>query len=88
MLRSLVVLVVLVPASPALALDHDRDDQSEPVRVAIEACGPGSDLHCLEELRKVCHAHPTFRCYYSRKARIDAIRQVGFPDDRARGRDE
>ena len=56
--------------------------------VAREACGSDPSAHCLQELRKVCHEHATFRCYYSRKARLDAIRQVGFPVERLHHGDE
>lgn len=53
------------------------------VQVTQEACGSHPQAQCLTELRKVCHEHPTFRCYYSRKDRMDAIRQVEFPAEEA-----
>lgn len=61
---------------------------SEHAGVMREACGPVPEAKCLAELRKVCHDHFTFRCYYSRKDRLDAIREVGFPEDRIHALDE
>lgn len=49
--------------------------------VIEEACGHHPQAPCLSELRKICHQHPTFHCYHSRKARMDGFRQVVLPDD-------
>lgn len=77
------VLLALPPS--ALAAPPDTPEWT---LVAREACGSEALAQCLDELRKVCHEHATFRCYYSRKARFDALHRAGLPDPRPHDRDE
>lgn len=80
---------VLLPlAALGLAAAPAAAATPEAIRVAQEACGDDPQPKCLMELRKVCHELATFRCYYSRKSRLDALRQIGFPEDRPRLADE
>ena len=87
-MRTIVCLAVLCQVSAASGVEPSSVEMVEHVKVAKEACGGNPSFNCLAELKKVCHAHLTFRCYYSRKDRLDAVRQVGFPDPRARELDE
>lgn len=79
----MVRMIVLAAAlGHVAAIGHALAETSEHAEVAREACGSAPQPKCLAELRKVCHDHFTFRCYYSRKGRLDAIREVGFPENR------
>lgn len=76
------VLLSAISAVFLLAGIHAASAQTpEWALVIAEACGHHPQAPCLSELRKVCHQHPTFRCYHSRKDRMDGFRQVGLPDD-------
>lgn len=60
---------------------------TEAARVTREACGEDPEPECLAQLKKVCRAKITFKCYYARKRRIDGD---GAPDtpERADERDD
>ena len=88
MFRTTVLLAALSAPALTLAVESSSFQMAEHRQVAREACGTNPADNCLAELKKVCHARLTFRCYYSRKDRLDAIREVGFPEDRARAYDE
>lgn len=80
MSRTVLILAALVASTACFADEENTSLSSEHAAVMEEACGPSPQPRCIEELKKVCHSQFTFRCYYSRKARLDAIRQTGFPE--------
>lgn len=81
MSRTILILAALVASTACLASEENTSLSSEHAAVMEEACGSSPQSRCIEELRKVCHSQFTFRCYYSRKARLDAIRHTGFQEE-------
>ena len=88
MVRTIVFAALLGQGCALAAVEPSMAQASEHAEVTREACGADPQAKCLAELRKVCHDRFTFRCYYSRKGRLDAIREVGFPEERAHIIDE
>ena len=84
--RTTLLSVAMIVGSSAV-VHVAAAETPEWVRVINQACGSDPQEQCLNELRNICHEHPTFRCYYSQKRRFDAIRQAGFPEGASREED-